>query len=97
MTVATHAVTICGHAKGISELDGGVLLSVCPGLRPTHARRRDGHRERDGRDGDGGHGECPPHQHYTCDDVTEPVCAKYECESDIVYGNQLDNLWTLTA
>lgn len=43
---------------------------------------------------DEGHDECPPHQHYTCDDATEPVCAKYDCESDIVYGNQLDNIWT---
>jgi hypothetical protein len=50
--------------------------------------------ESDGGGVEGGHGECPSHRHYTCDDATEPVCAKYDCESDIVYGDQLDNIWT---
>lgn len=87
-----------GERRGCLGVTGPLfcllVLAACTRPMPGDETGTGSETDGGGGDGDGGHGECPPHQHYTCDDVTEPVCAKYECESDIVYGNQLDNLWT---
>ena len=70
-----------------------VFALICPlGCREPVDSGSDSETGADGVDE--GHGECPEHQHSTCADATEPVCAKFECEQDIVYGSQLDNIWT---
>lgn len=75
----------------------GLVLSLCLCLgcrEPIGAEEGTGPASETDGGLEDGHGECPTHRHYTCDDATEPVCARYDCESDIVYGNQLDNIWT---